>query len=141
MTVFFTSFALGHETRRISARTSRKNWPIRPKNPNCPNLWTRRSCRSTERSRELCDISSELSSSAMTSSTFFDTQLTILTIQLAGVPGFEPGLSVLETDVLAVDTIPLRSGDAAKRRYGDAEKNRAASPRLPVSVSGLISFL
>ena len=28
-------------------------------------------------------------------------------IQLAGVPGFEPGLSVLETDVLAVDTIPL----------------------------------
>ena len=27
--------------------------------------------------------------------------------QLAGVPGFEPGLSVLETDVLTVDTIPL----------------------------------
>ena len=26
---------------------------------------------------------------------------------MAGVPGFEPGLSVLETDVLAVDTIPL----------------------------------
>src|SRR5712672_1130687 len=26
---------------------------------------------------------------------------------LAGVPGFEPGLSVLETDVLTVDTIPL----------------------------------
>jgi hypothetical protein len=31
---------------------------------------------------------------------------TISTI-LAGVPGFEPGLSVLETDVLTVDTIPL----------------------------------
>jgi hypothetical protein len=28
---------------------------------------------------------------------------------LAGVPGFEPGLSVLETDVLTVDTIPLRA--------------------------------
>src|SRR5690242_18190363 len=28
---------------------------------------------------------------------------------MAGVPGFEPGLSVLETDVLTVDTIPLRS--------------------------------
>src|SRR6476469_9530532 len=28
--------------------------------------------------------------------------------KLAGVPGFEPGLSVLETDVLTVDTIPLR---------------------------------
>ena len=27
---------------------------------------------------------------------------------LAGVPGFEPGLSVLETDVLTVDTIPLQ---------------------------------
>ena len=26
---------------------------------------------------------------------------------MAGVPGFEPGLSVLETDVLTVDTIPL----------------------------------
>ena len=28
---------------------------------------------------------------------------------MAGVPGFEPGLSVLETDVLTVDTIPLQS--------------------------------
>jgi hypothetical protein len=28
---------------------------------------------------------------------------------MAGVPGFEPGLSVLETDVLTVDTIPLKS--------------------------------
>lgn len=28
---------------------------------------------------------------------------------LAGVPGFEPGLSVLETDVLTVDTIPLQT--------------------------------
>ena len=27
---------------------------------------------------------------------------------MAGVPGFEPGLSVLETDVLTVDTIPLQ---------------------------------
>ena len=30
---------------------------------------------------------------------------------VAGVPGFEPGLSVLETDVLTVDTIPLPRGD------------------------------
>ena len=28
---------------------------------------------------------------------------------MAGVPGFEPGLSVLETDVLTVDTIPLHT--------------------------------
>lgn len=27
---------------------------------------------------------------------------------MAGAPGFEPGLSVLETDVLAVDTMPLQ---------------------------------
>ena len=33
----------------------------------------------------------------------------VFAIQLAGVPGFEPGLSVLETDVLAVDTIPLKN--------------------------------
>src|ERR1700686_5083313 len=31
----------------------------------------------------------------------------LLSSPLAGVPGFEPGLSVLETDVLTVDTIPL----------------------------------
>ena len=35
----------------------------------------------------------------------FDTYVS--QIKLAGVPGFEPGLSVLETDVLTVDTIPL----------------------------------
>ena len=34
---------------------------------------------------------------------------------LAGVPGFEPGLSVLETDVLTVDTIPLRVRSGASR--------------------------
>ncbi len=27
---------------------------------------------------------------------------------MAGAQGFEPGLSVLETDVLAVDTMPLQ---------------------------------
>ena len=34
---------------------------------------------------------------------------------LAGVPGFEPGLSVLETDVLTVDTIPLHKKDEGGR--------------------------
>ena len=37
----------------------------------------------------------------------FATQL-LYRSQMAGVPGFEPGLSVLETDVLTVDTIPLQ---------------------------------
>ena len=36
------------------------------------------------------------------------TSLAASLVHLAGVPGFEPGLSVLETDVLTVDTIPLR---------------------------------
>ena len=36
------------------------------------------------------------------------TPKSVLPFHLAGVPGFEPGLSVLETDVLTVDTIPLR---------------------------------
>ena len=36
---------------------------------------------------------------------------------LAGVPGFEPGLSVLETDVLTVDTIPLRSFPISLRLF------------------------
>ena len=35
---------------------------------------------------------------------------------LAGVPGFEPGLSVLETDVLTVDTIPLQTLPIANLR-------------------------
>ena len=39
---------------------------------------------------------------------FFDTHPVLFRAILAGVPGFEPGLSVLETDVLTVDTIPLR---------------------------------
>ena len=40
---------------------------------------------------------------------------------MAGVPGFEPGLSVLETDVLTVDTIPLPTfpiADFRLRIYG-----------------------
>ena len=59
---------------------------------------------------------------------------------MAGVPGFEPGLSVLETDVLTVDTIPLRRADAGTGRRGDTEKI-TMSPRRPVSVSVLISSL
>ncbi len=54
--------------------------------------------------------------------------------QLAGVPGFEPGLSVLETDVLTVDTIPLRQRTAGTGRNGDTEKI-TVSPRRSVSVS------
>src|SRR5438045_7392828 len=44
------------------------------------------------------------------SSSLFDTRLYFLLklpFERTGVPGFEPGLSVLETDVLTIDTIPL----------------------------------
>ena len=58
---------------------------------------------------------------------------------LAGVPGFEPGLSVLETDVLTVDTIPLGRKDAGMWRMGDTEKRPfrrvSASPVLRVRYS------
>jgi hypothetical protein len=58
---------------------------------------------------------------------------------LAGVPGFEPGLAVLETVVLTVDTIPLRRTDAGMGRRGDTEKRQlrrvSASPNLRVSSS------
>ena len=60
---------------------------------------------------------------------------------MAGVPGFEPGLSVLETDVLTVDTIPLHR---ETRRRGDGVTRRkdkfAVSPRLPFPVSFSLSF-
>jgi hypothetical protein len=36
---------------------------------------------------------------------------------MAGAPGFEPGLSVLETDVLAVDTMPLQPARNKKRPF------------------------
>ena len=39
----------------------------------------------------------------------------LLSTYLAGVPGFEPGLSVLETDVLTVDTIPLQTSPISRQ--------------------------
>jgi hypothetical protein len=41
----------------------------------------------------------------------------LYSLKLAGVPGFEPGLSVLETDVLTVDTIPLQTLPIANLRF------------------------
>src|SRR6185369_5276009 len=55
---------------------------------------------------------------------------------VAGVPGFEPGLSVLETDVLTVDTIHL-SYDAGTGRPGYTEK----TPRLRVALSPVSKFI
>ena len=43
---------------------------------------------------------------------------------LAGVPGFEPGLSVLETDVLTVDTIPLLPFPIANCRFSLADRSQ-----------------
>jgi hypothetical protein len=47
---------------------------------------------------------------------------------MAGVPGFEPGLSVLETDVLTVDTIPLRV--IANCRFPIANFHHLSVPRI-----------
>ena len=63
-------------------------------------------------------------------SAFFDNQSILLKTVLAGVPGFEPGLSVLETDVLTVDTIPLRKRGVGYRVSGAGRSvlNRNPTP-------------
>jgi hypothetical protein len=142
--VFFTSLAVGHETRRISARVSRTNCELRWKNPvrgpanprsrlaplpsaPSPNLAVRGDGvpmgLSTEVSRAGAGSGRALKSSV--SFSFLDTR-TFYT-NLAGVPGFEPGLSVLETDVLTVDTIPLGI-------IADCQFPIANSPKLSVRV-------
>ena len=113
MVVFFTSLKVGHETRLISARTSCRNCISRPTGPTRGPLSprSRRAPRPSTPSPKRAargdgSDASGFSISSMISLTFFDTQQPSLNF-LAGVPGFEPGLSVLETDVLTVDTIPL----------------------------------
>jgi hypothetical protein len=112
MVVFFTSLRLGHETRFISARTSRRNCDSRPTSPTRGpvNPRSRRaprpSCPSPKRAARGDGSDASGFSISSISLTFFDTQRPSPDV-LAGVPGFEPGLSVLETDVLTVDTIPL----------------------------------
>ena len=129
--VFFTSLADGQETRRISARVSRTNCEVRWTNPvrgpasprsrlallpsaPSPNAAARGNGDpmgfTTEVSRAAAGSGSAPKFSSLSSS--FDT-LTFYT-KLAGVPGFEPGLSVLETDVLTVDTIPLHKRTKAE---------------------------
>ena len=143
--VFFTSLSVGQETRFISARTSRRNCasrpmgpirgPLRPRSRRAP----RPSAPSPKRAvRGDGSEASGLSISSMVSLTFLDTQLPSFNL-MAGVPGFEPGLSVLETDVLTVDTIPLRhkrGGDGETGRSGDQQFGRvSASPLLRVSLT------
>jgi hypothetical protein len=53
---------------------------------------------------------------------------------LAGVPGFEPGLSVLETDVLTVDTIPLRILPIANFDYRLVANWKSAIGNLKLSL-------
>ena len=138
MVVFFTSLAEGHDTRFISARTSRRNWARRSTGPTLGPLSPRvlraplPSGPLPKTSRARCGkrrvlvfyIVHDLADFLRHSGPFCRNSL-------AGVPGFEPGLSVLETDVLTVDTIPLRRKRRAMGRWGDAEK-RTVSPRLPV---------
>jgi hypothetical protein len=124
--VFLTMIALGHVTRRISARVSRRNWPIRAKNPGAASVFGRRRPPSPDDPERVPVVvlgggvpegPSGVRSPAVSVSGSIESSLTLIfpnclatsnsLNQLAGVPGFEPGLSVLETDVLTVDTIPL----------------------------------
>ena len=134
MVVFFTSLAVGHETRRISARVSRRNCEVRWTNPvrgpakprsrraplpsaPSPNLAARGDGVPMGFSTEVSRAGAGSGRAPMFSSSdsFIDTR-TFYT-NLAGVPGFEPGLSVLETDVLTVDTIPLLTLPFANFRF------------------------
>src|SRR5829696_1546530 len=102
--VFWTCVRVGQETRFISARTSCKYWTKRG-GPDCDPLWPR--------SRRATLPSAPSPKRAVRGGTNGASGLSVSAIkrsinQMAGVPGFEHGLSVLETDVLTVDTIPLR---------------------------------
>ena len=142
--VFFTSLAVGHETRRISARVSRRNCDVRWRNPvrGPASPRSRRAPRPSAPSPNLAargdgvpmGFSTEVSRAGAgsgrapmfsSSDSFIDTR-TFYT-NLAGVPGFEPGLWVLETDVLTVDTIPLLTLPIANFRFLIARREH--SPR------------
>jgi hypothetical protein len=59
---------------------------------------------------------------------------------MAGVPGFEPGLSVLETDVLTVDTLPLTGFQIVDCRF---QIDRSPDVNLKSAILNLqlLSFL
>jgi hypothetical protein len=124
MVVFLTSVAVGHETRLISARVSRTNCEVRWKNPvrgpdnprsrltplpsaPSPNLAARGDGVPIGFSTEVSRAGAGSGSAPKFSLSFSSIDTETFYTNLAGVPGFEPGLSVLETDVLTVDTIPL----------------------------------
>jgi hypothetical protein len=124
MVVFFTSVAVGHETRRISARVSRTNCEVRWKKPvrgpisprsrrallpsaPSPNLAARGDGVPMGFTTEVSRAGAGSGSASKFSDSFSSIDTDSFYTNLAGVPGFEPGLSVLETDVLTVDTIPL----------------------------------
>jgi hypothetical protein len=76
----------------------------------------------------------------MMSPTFPDTQHSLLPM-LAGVPGFEPGLSVLETDVLTVDTIPLQTLPIANLRLViTADETQIGNQQLAIGNVYLVSL-
>ena len=60
---------------------------------------------------------------------------------LAGVPGFEPGLSVLETDVLTVDTIPLCRFPIADLQLPIARAVVTSIGNRKLAIGNTISFL
>src|SRR5437763_351058 len=125
--VFLTSRVVGQVVRLNSARTSRRNLLARAKKPSRGRSASPRSrragrpsCPSPYRAMrgaapDAVAVSGKSSgssrSSVICSSSLFDTRLYFLPrtpFERTGVPGLEPGLSVLETDVLTTDTIPLR---------------------------------
>ena len=64
----------------------------------------------------------------------------ILYMNLAGVPGFEPGLSVLETDVLTVDTIPLGTIADFRLPIGTKISVRALIDNRQLAIDNVITW-
>src|SRR5262245_8617769 len=98
--VFTTSLRAGQETFFISILTSCQNWRTFPSKPG-----SRPANNCSFFSSDIDEAPSRVLDVAM----IFTSSQTFTYDFEAGVPGFEPGLSVLETDVLTVDTIPLHS--------------------------------
>src|ERR1044072_3466988 len=111
MVEFFTITAVGHETRRISARVSRMNWPRRSKNPRLTGAFDGRRPPSPEEPDGVpheplaggAPDESKSSAAAVSVSSSAESSLTVVfpnlfdtyvsQIKLAGVPGLEPAPS------------------------------------------------
>src|SRR5215475_10768766 len=112
--VLKTSVRVGQETFFISCTTSRQNWrtfAIQPRGFETNGCLFGSSANAAAPSRVLDDAIANYLNCRLSELNFSDARVKQGNKhrKRAGVSGFEPELSVLETDVLTVNTIPLYS--------------------------------